>query len=92
MGPGLYALASFLWFSSGGKEMEMFNAVKVFSATKFKDREDLGEKISDWIGWSRPEIVDKVVMQSSDSEFHCLTVVIFYKEKISEKNPPSKRR
>jgi len=25
------------------------------------------------------EIVDRTVIQSSDSEFHCLTVVLFYK-------------
>ena len=25
------------------------------------------------------EIVDKIVTQSSDSEFHCLTITLFYK-------------
>ena len=58
----------------------MWDAVKVFSATKWKEREDLGNKITDWIGWAKPSIIDKLVLQSSDSEFHCLTVVIFYKE------------
>lgn len=56
----------------------MFDSVKVFSATKFRDRASLGERITDWIGWSRPQIVDKLVLQSSDSEFHCLSIVIFY--------------
>jgi hypothetical protein len=56
--------------------------VKVFSATKAKERELLGELITDWIR-SHPdhEIVDKIVTQSSDSEFHCLTITLFYKHK-----------
>jgi hypothetical protein len=54
--------------------------VKVFSATKAKERELLGESITDWIR-THPdhEIVDKIVTQSSDSEFHCLTITLFYK-------------
>ncbi len=54
--------------------------VKVFSATKAKERELLGELITDWIR-THPdhEIVDKIVTQSSDSEFHCLTITLFYK-------------
>ena len=56
--------------------------VKVFSATKAKERELLGELITDWIR-SNPncDIVDKIVTQSSDSEFHCLTITLFYKNK-----------
>jgi hypothetical protein len=56
--------------------------VKVFSATKAKERELLGEIITDWIR-SNPnyDIVDKIVTQSSDSEFHCLTITLFYKSK-----------
>lgn len=56
--------------------------VKVFSATKAKERELLGELITDWIR-SNPscELVDKIVTQSSDSEFHCLTITLFYKHK-----------
>ncbi|MEZ4365438.1 MAG: hypothetical protein R2939_04010 [Kofleriaceae bacterium] len=58
--------------------------VKVFSATKAKERELLGELITDWIR-SNPscELVDKIVTQSSDSEFHCLTITLFYKQKAS---------
>ena len=54
--------------------------VKVFSATKAKERELLGEIITDWIR-SNPnyDIVDKIVTQSSDSEFHCLTITLFYR-------------
>jgi hypothetical protein len=56
--------------------------VKVFSATKAKERELLGELITDWIRSHQDyEIVDKIVTQSSDSEFHCLTITLFYKHK-----------
>ncbi len=60
----------------------MFTGVKVFSATKAKEREELGENISRWIkSNSDLEIVDKVVRQSSDNEFHCYSVILFYKQK-----------
>ena len=56
--------------------------VKVFSATKAKEREALGENVTAWIR-NNPgyEIIDKIVTQSSDSEFHCLTITLFYKQK-----------
>lgn len=56
------------------------DGVKVFSATKARERESLGEKVTDWIA-DNPgaEIVDRIVTQSSDSEFHCLTITLFYK-------------
>lgn len=56
-----------------------FDGVKVFSATKAREREELGETITKWIK-EHPdyEIVDKIVTQSSDNEFHCLTITIFY--------------
>jgi hypothetical protein len=54
--------------------------VKVFSATKAKEREGLGEAITEWLrGNPNMEIVDKIVTQSSDSEFHCLTITFFYR-------------
>ena len=56
--------------------------VKVFSATKAKERELLGDLITDWIRVNpNNEIIDKIVTQSSDSEFHCLTITVFYKIK-----------
>ncbi len=59
-----------------------FNAIKVFSTTLARDREQMGENITRWLkDNSGIEIVDKVVTQSSDKEFHCLTVTIFYKSK-----------
>lgn len=59
-----------------------FTGVKVFSTTLARDREVMGDNISRWIA-ANPgiEIVDKEVTQSSDKEFHCLTVTLFYKQK-----------
>jgi hypothetical protein len=58
----------------------MFDAVKVFSATKQKERDELGETITRWLDDRRGKIdvVDKTVTQSSDSEYHCITVTFFY--------------
>jgi len=59
-----------------------YTGVKVFSATKAKDREDLGDKITEWLQDNGDvEVVDTTVTQSSDREFHCLTITIFYKER-----------
>ena len=67
----------------------MFTGVKVFSATKAKEREELGENVSRWLrSNSDLEIVDKVVAQSSDNEFHCYTLVIFYKH-AQPQTPPA---
>jgi hypothetical protein len=63
------------------EDVEMqFNGVKVFSATKAREREDLGNKITEWLAnhGRDIEIVDHVVTQSSDNEFHCLTITLFY--------------
>lgn len=59
----------------------VYNAVKVFSATLAKQRESLGERVTDWIR-RHPDakIVDKIVTQSSDAEFHCLSITLFYHE------------
>ena len=59
----------------------LFNGVKVFSATKALDRDRLGDQVTDWVR-KHPElnVVDYVVRQSSDSEFHCLSITLFYQE------------
>lgn len=60
----------------------MFTGVKVFSATKAKEREELSENITRWLkSNSDLEIVDKVVSQSSDNEFHCFSIVFFFKQR-----------
>lgn len=56
-----------------------FSGVKVFSATKARDRDELGESVTRWIRDNpTSKIIDKIVTQSSDREFHCLTITIFY--------------
>ena len=59
----------------------IFDGVKVFSATKAREREELSSRITEWISnnQSRIDIVDKVVTQSSDNEYHCFTISLFYK-------------
>ncbi len=58
------------------------SGAKVFSATKAREREELGETVTRWIRSNTGvEIVDRVVTQSSDDEFHCLTIVLFYRDK-----------
>jgi hypothetical protein len=58
---------------------KMVMGAKVFIATKAKDREELGEVLTRWIRDNpRARILDKIVTQSSDSEFHCLTITVFY--------------
>ena len=57
-----------------------FTGIKVFSTTLARDREQMGENITKWLKEnSGQEIVDRVVTQSSDKEFHCLTITLFYK-------------
>jgi hypothetical protein len=60
--------------------MKAFDGVKVFSATMFQDRERLGDKVTDWLAvHPKHEIADMVVTQSSDAEFHCIAITLFYR-------------
>lgn len=59
---------------------EMFDRVKVFSATKAREREELGEKVTEFLRGYSGQVVDKVVAQSSDNEFHCLSVILFCRD------------
>lgn len=59
-----------------------FTGVKVFSTTLARDRENMGENITKWLKENpNIEIVDREVTQSSDKEFHCLTITLFYRQK-----------
>jgi len=62
------------------KENErMMMGVKVFTATKAREREMLGDVITRWLADNpRARVVDKIVTQSSDSQFHCLSITLFY--------------
>lgn len=62
--------------------MTHFTGMKVFSTTLARDREAMSENITRWLRENpQNEIVDKIVTQSSDKEFHCLTVTLFFKER-----------
>jgi hypothetical protein len=54
------------------------NLVKVFSATKARDREFLGDALTAWLA-ANPDVrvLKTVVSLSSDSAFHCLSIVMF---------------
>jgi hypothetical protein len=56
---------------------DQINFVKVFSATKARDRDTLGDRVTAWIQENPGiAILRKVVSQTSDSEFHCLSMVL----------------
>ena len=60
--------------------MEKFDGVKVFSATKARDRDQLGDQVTGWLRSQKGIVItDTCVRQSSDSEFHCLSILLFYK-------------
>jgi folate-dependent tRNA-U54 methylase TrmFO/GidA len=61
---------------------ELATGVKVFATTLARDREVLGETITRWIA-DHPdvEILEKQVRQSSDRQFHCLSVTLFYRDR-----------
>ena len=60
-----------------------FNGVKVFSATMVADRDQLGEKVTDWMARHQQyKVTDVVVTQSSDEAFHCIAITVFYWEDI----------
>ncbi len=60
-----------------------FNGVKVFSATMVADRDQLGEKVTNWINSNtEKKVTDLVVTQSSDEAFHCIAITVFYFEDV----------
>ena len=59
-----------------------FTGMKVFPTTLARDREQMSDTITRWLQENQQvEIVDKIVTQSSDKEFHCLTISLFYRER-----------
>ncbi|MBN2725072.1 MAG: hypothetical protein JXR95_13480 [Deltaproteobacteria bacterium] len=58
-----------------------FNGVRVFSATMAQERENLGEKVTDWMSRNpNLEIMEIETHQSSDEAFHCISIIVFYRE------------
>lgn len=59
--------------------MRSFTDVKVFSVSTYGARLELSDRINEWLAQNRDiEIVDKEVLQSSDSSFHCYTLTLFF--------------
>jgi hypothetical protein len=53
------------------------NFFKVFSATKARDREVLGDRVTAWIAANPAiQVLRTVVSLSSDRGFHCLSLVL----------------
>ena len=63
-----------------------FNGVKIFSATMFADRAQLGDKVTAWIA-DHPsyELTEMIVTQSSDASFHCIAISVFYRQPPAQK-------
>lgn len=52
------------------------NMVKVFSVSKARERDELGARVTTWIAANpQVKILMTVVAQTSDREFHCLSMV-----------------
>lgn len=71
--------------------MVAFNRVAVFSATKAMDRQTLGQRVTSWLQNYEGDVVDQAVRQSSDSEFHCLSIILFCRDN-QNGGAPQRRR
>ena len=62
--------------------MTGFTGMKIFTTTLARDRATMGETVGKWIA-EHPELetVDHEVRQSSDKQFHCLSIVVYYRER-----------
>jgi hypothetical protein len=51
--------------------------VKVFSVTKARERDELGERVTAWIE-ANPDvqIVNTILALTSDARFHCMSMVL----------------
>lgn len=60
--------------------MVPFDGCKVFTTTLARDREAMSDRINEWLA-QHPEyaVVDREVRLSSDRQFHCLSIVLFYR-------------
>jgi hypothetical protein len=57
---------------------EAVNLVKVFSVTKARDRDALGDRVTAWIRQHTEATVLKTIVRlSSDRQFHCLSIALF---------------
>lgn len=57
-----------------------YTGARVFCATRAEDRANLGERVTVWLRENPGvEIADVCVTQSSDADFHCLTITLFFR-------------
>jgi hypothetical protein len=58
------------------------SAFKVFSATKQRDRDDIGDRVAAWLQ-ANPHLLvrETVVSLTSDSKFHCFSLVLICAER-----------
>lgn len=58
----------------------LLTGVKVFTATRPADRLALGDQVTEWLARHRDyELSETIVTQSSDSEYHCLSITLFFR-------------
>jgi hypothetical protein len=56
------------------------DGVQVFSATKARERDELGDKVTYWVQHNPDkQVIETHVRLSSDSAFHCLSFVLLWK-------------
>lgn len=59
-----------------------FDGMEIFSASKHEERSRLGQRVTEWRATNSTFVITDVrLTQSSDNEFHCVTIAIFYKTK-----------
>ena len=64
---------------------DTINLVKVFSATKRRDREEVGDRVTAWLrDHPKVDVFRAVVALTSDREFHCYSLVLLAHEHPSD--------
>ena len=59
-----------------------YSVVHVVSASRAEEREKLGERLTDWLAeHPQLEVVEFVVLQTSDASRHCHSIFAFLKER-----------
>lgn len=57
-----------------------FDSVRVFTSSMHHVRAVLGDHVSGWIAEHPHDRVTEIaVMQSSDSAYHCYSIIVFYR-------------
>jgi hypothetical protein len=61
-------------------EANAFDGAIVFTSTLRRGREELGDRITEWLK-AHPDlaVVDTVVALSSSRRFHCQSIVVFWR-------------